>query len=105
VATPDGIRFGGLLDLDRGSGRDHEIGKGFTRALAARGITYLTVTPAGAGFSRGGMRPEPSESATFAFDVEMGRRCVVWGRVLAPDGGANSFYVSLLGANRRASTG
>lgn len=45
-------------------------------------------------FQRGNAS-EPSGSATFAFDVEAPGRYVVWGRVLAPDGGANSFYASL----------
>ena len=44
-----------------------------------------------------GRGSEPSGSATFAFEVDVPGRYVVWGRVLAPDGAANSFYVSLDG--------
>lgn len=47
-------------------------------------------------FQRGNAT-EPSGSATFALDVERPGRYLVWGRILAPDDGANSFYVSLDG--------
>jgi beta-lactamase regulating signal transducer with metallopeptidase domain len=44
-----------------------------------------------------GRGSEPSGIATFTFDAETPGRYVVWGRVLAPDDEANSFYASLNG--------
>jgi hypothetical protein len=51
----------------------------------------------GGGYLAFGSRRGQEGSATFVFDVDAPGRYVIWGRVVAPDDKANSFYASVDG--------
>jgi hypothetical protein len=51
----------------------------------------------GGGYLAFGSRRGQEGSATFVFDVDAPGRYVIWGRVVAPDDDANSFYASVDG--------
>jgi hypothetical protein len=75
----------------------------YTLLEAERGVVHGGIQRAlgdlssGGGYLAFGSRRGQDGSATFVFDIDAPGRYVIWGRVVAPDDRANSFYASVDG--------